>query len=107
MANSNKQKALSPPPYHLTQIRPLEGHGTQRLGNPMSMNMRDEAVQKRCVPTPRRTEGQTDGRGNMADEFSDGHGDAADEDQTNGCRRLGDNLGTETIHSYKQKTTKM
>ena len=52
MANSDMQEALSPPSYHLTQIRPLEGHGTQLLGNPMSMTMRDEAVQNRCIPTP-------------------------------------------------------
>ena len=31
--------------------------------------------------------GQTDGRGNMADNFFDGHGDTADKDQTNGWRR--------------------
>ena len=51
MANSDIQGALSPPSYPLTQIKPLEGHGTQRLGKLMSMNMRDEAVQKRCIPT--------------------------------------------------------
>ena len=34
------------------QIRPLEGHRTQCLGNPMSMEMRDEADQKWYVPTP-------------------------------------------------------
>ena len=55
MANYDMQEALSLPPYHLTQIRPLEGHVTQRLGILMSTNMGDEAVQKRCVPTPRRT----------------------------------------------------
>ena len=41
--------------YHLMQIGSLEGHGTQRLRNPMFTNMRDEAVQKRCVPIPRQT----------------------------------------------------
>ena len=44
MANSDTQGALSPPSYPLMQIRPLEGHGTQHLGNPMSMNMGDEVV---------------------------------------------------------------
>ena len=53
MANSDTQEALSPPPYHLIQIKPPEGHGTQCLGNPMFADMRNEAVQKRCVPTPR------------------------------------------------------
>ena len=47
MANSKMQKALSPPLYHLTHIRPLEGHGTQRLGNPVCTDMKDEAIQKR------------------------------------------------------------
>ena len=55
MAKSNMQKVLSLPLYHLTQIRPLEGHGIQRLGNPMSTDIRDEVVHKRCVPTPRWT----------------------------------------------------
>ena len=54
MANSDMQEALSPPPYHLTQIRPLEGHETQCLGSHMSTNMRDEAIQKTCVTTPRQ-----------------------------------------------------
>ena len=44
MANSDTQGALSPPPYPLTQIRPIEGHVTQCPGNPMSVNMRDEAI---------------------------------------------------------------
>ena len=55
MANFDTQEALSPPPYHLMQIRHLEGHGIQCLKNPMSTNIGDEAVQKRCVPTPRQT----------------------------------------------------
>ena len=54
MANSDMQEVLSPSPYHLTQIIHPKGHRTQRLGNPMSMNMKDEAVEKRCVPTPWR-----------------------------------------------------
>ena len=53
MANSDMQETLSPPPYYLKQIRLLEGHETQHLRNPMSINMKDEAIQKRCVPTPR------------------------------------------------------
>ena len=55
MPNSDMEKALSPPPYHLTQIEPLKGHGTQRLRSPISTNIRDGAVHKRCVPTPQQT----------------------------------------------------
>ena len=44
MSNSDMQEALSQRLYHLTQVRPLEGHETKRLGNPMSKNMRDEVV---------------------------------------------------------------
>ena len=44
MADYVTQEALSLPPYPLTQIRPLEGHGTQCLGNLMSTNIRDEVV---------------------------------------------------------------
>ena len=52
MADSNMRETLSPPTCNQTQIRPSEGHETQRLEGPISTDMRDEAVQKRCIPTP-------------------------------------------------------
>ena len=54
MANSDMQEMLSLPLCNQTQIRPPESRETQHLEGPMSMDMRDEAVQKRCVPTPQR-----------------------------------------------------
>ena len=36
MANFDTQKVMSILSYHLMQIRPLVGHGTQHLGTPMS-----------------------------------------------------------------------
>ena len=40
---------------------------------------------------PTMDRGHTDGRGNMTNELSDGHGDATDGDQTDGygCSMLG------------------
>ena len=70
MAKSNMQKALSLPLYHLKQIRPLEGHRTQRLRNPMSMDTRDEADLKRCVTTPRRTRARLMTVGKWQTDFS-------------------------------------
>ena len=52
----------------------------------MSTDMRDEAVQKRVCTYPAVDKGQTDDCGNMAARLSNGHGDAADGDQTDGCR---------------------
>ena len=99
MANSDMQEALSPLSYHLTQIRPLEGHETQCLGSPRSINMRDEVVQKRCVPTPRPMRVKPMAIGTWRTNFSTAI--------AVGTRHLGDNLGTEVIHSYQQKTTKI
>ena len=44
MPSFDTQETLSLPPYHLMHIRPPEGHGTKRLGNPMSTDMRGETV---------------------------------------------------------------
>ena len=74
MANFNMQETLSPPPYYMTQIRPLEGHGIHHLGSPMSIDMRDEAVKKRCVPTPRRTGARSMVVGTWRMDFSMGIG---------------------------------
>ena len=75
----------------------------------MSTNMRDEGGSKEVCTHPTVDRGQTDDRGNMANGFSYGHGDAVDKDQTMaiGTQRLGDNLGTEAIHLYQRKMTKM
>ena len=58
--------------------------------------------QEEVCTHPKADEGQTDGRGNMADGLSDGHGGTTDEDQSMiiGIQCLGDTLDTETTHSY-------
>ena len=54
MTDFDMQETTSPSLCNQTQIRPLEGHETQCLEGPMSMDIKDEAVQKRCVPTPQQ-----------------------------------------------------
>ena len=44
VVDSDMQDELSPPPYYLTQNRPPESHGTQRLESPMSTDIWDEVV---------------------------------------------------------------
>ena len=53
--------------------------------------------------------GQTDGSGNMADKFSDGHGmkRMRIRSMAVGVWRSRDDLDTEAINSYQWKTTKM
>ena len=102
MTNSDRQEALSPPPHHLTQIRTLEVHGTQHLGNPMSMNMRDESVRKRCVPTLRQTGARPMAVGTWRTNYPMAMGmqRTGIRPMAVGARCSGDNLGTEATHSY-------
>ena len=109
MANYDMQEALSPAPYHLMQIRPLEGHGTQNLGSPMPTDIGDEEVQKRCVPIPRWTGARLMAVGAWQMDFLMAMGM-----QRTWIRsmavvtwRSGDNLGTKARYSYQWQTTKM
>ena len=51
MTDSDMQEMLILPLCNQMQIKPLEDYVTQHLEGSMSTDMRDEAVQKRCVPT--------------------------------------------------------
>ena len=107
MTDFDMQETLSPPLCNHTQIKAPEGHDAQPLEGPMSKDIRDEAVQKRCVPTPWRR-GQTDGHGNMADGLFDGHGmqQTRIRPMAVGTWCSGDNLDTEATHLCQQKTKK-
>ena len=77
--------------------------------NPMSTDMRDEADLKRCVPTPQWTGARSMAVGTWRRDFL-----MAMKIQQMGIRLmavgaqlLGDNLGTEVMHSYLRKATKM
>ena len=96
MANFDMQEALSLPPYHPMQIKPLEGHETQCLGILMSTDMRAESVQKRCVPTPRRTKARPMTVGTWQTDFlmAIGMQQTGIRPIAIGVRHSGDNLST-------------
>ena len=98
MANSNMQETLSPHLYYLTtQLRPLEGCGTQHSESPMSIDMRDEAVRKRCIPIPPQTRAKLMAVGTWRMNFLMAMGM-----QWTGIR----SMAVGTIHSYQWKNNK-
>ena len=109
MADSNMQDTLSPPLQYQSQTIPLEVHGTQRLRSLMSIDMRDEGAQKRCVPAPQQMKAipMAVGTWRMDYLMAIGMQQTGIKPMIVGARRSGDNLDTEVIHSYQQKMITM
>ena len=106
MADSDMKDTLSAPLYYLTQIRPPEGHGTQHIEGLMVVDMREEAVQKRYVPTPWWTGAMVMGTWRMGYPMAMGMQRMRIRPMVVGTRCSGDNMDTKATYSYQWKMTK-
>ena len=81
-------KRVEPACFTFDAKRTLKKQKDSAQKKPHTRRHGGKSGQEEVFTHPTEDGGRTDGRGNVADELFDGHGDTADGNQTNDCRYL-------------------